>query len=97
MSMSAGGSLGVTFPDGTNTAPVNVTDKLGPALTDTANILTINPPSIFSGTGGLTANGTTYTTAPPLTYSSSYFIAAGMSCAHIKRYFSRCSSSYHSS
>lgn len=64
MSMVAGGTLGITFPDSTTTTAANVTTKLGPALTDTANVLTINSGSVFHGTNGLFANSQTYTTAP---------------------------------
>jgi len=64
MTMVVGGSNGVTYPDSTNTTAANVTVKLSPALTDSANVLTINSGVIVGGTSGLRANGITYTTAP---------------------------------
>ena len=75
MTMVVGGTLGVTFPDSTTLAASAVTGALGPALTDTANVMTINPVVIVDGTNGLYANGTVYATVPPITIS--YLIVAG--------------------
>lgn len=63
MSLIAGGSLGITWPDSTTTAAGSVTAKLTPAITDTANIMTINPNVIIDGTNGIYANNTIYKTA----------------------------------
>ena len=76
MTMVAGGSNGITFPDTTNTSAANVTVAYQPGLTDTNNILTINS-AVFNGTSGLTVNGVTYSTARILTYSASYLLVAG--------------------
>ena len=64
MSMVAGGSSGITYPNATNTSAATVTAKLAPALTDTANTLYIGQGVVFSGTSGLLANGVLYATAP---------------------------------
>lgn len=71
MAMTVGGTLGVTFPDSTTVSAAIVNSNFSPALTDTANVLTVGAPNsganqgrvIIDGTNGLTANGTTYTTA----------------------------------
>lgn len=66
MTISAGGSSGIVFPD-TTTLPANqITTYLSPGLTDTANVLTANPSAKlvqFNGTTGLTVNGATLTSA----------------------------------
>ena len=77
MTMTAGGSSGITFPDSTTLAAINVTTALSPGITDTANVMTINGVTIFNGTAGLTVNGITYTTVPPLTVTASYLTVAG--------------------
>jgi hypothetical protein len=64
MTMIAGGSNGITFPDGSNTSAATVTSKFSPAITDTANVMQVNSGVNFNGTTGLFANNTTYTTAP---------------------------------
>jgi hypothetical protein len=61
--MVMGGSSGVTFPDSTNLPASAVSAALSPAVTDTANVMTIQPNVVVAGTTGLTANGTTYTSA----------------------------------
>ena len=63
MSLIAGGSLGITWPDSTTTAAASVTAKLTPAITDTANVMTIQPTVVIDGTNGIYANNTRYTTA----------------------------------
>jgi hypothetical protein len=63
MSLIVGGSSGITWPDSTTTSAANVTAKLTPAITDTANIMTIQPSVIIDGTNGIYANNTRYTTA----------------------------------
>ena len=63
MSLIVGGSSGITWPDSTTTAAGSVTAKLTPAITDTANIMTINPNVIIDGTNGIYANNTIYKTA----------------------------------
>lgn len=63
MSLTVGGTLGITWPDSTTTAAASVTAKLTPAITDTANVMTINSNVIIDGTNGIYANGTRYTTA----------------------------------
>ena len=63
MSLVVGGSLGITWPDSTTTAAASVTAKLTPAITDTANVMTINSNVIIDGTNGIYANGIRYTTA----------------------------------
>ena len=63
MSLVVGGSLGVTWPDTTTTSAANVTAKLTPAITDTANVMTIQPTVVIDGTNGIYANNTRYTTA----------------------------------
>ena len=63
MSMIVGGSSGITWPDSTTTAAASVTAKLIPAITDTANVMTINPVVTIDGTNGIYANNTRYTTA----------------------------------
>lgn len=63
MSLIVGGSLGVTWPDTTTTSAANVTAKLTPAITDTADVMTINPSVVLNGTNGIYANNTLYTTA----------------------------------
>jgi hypothetical protein len=60
MTMIVGGSLGVTFPIGSTTAPTYVTSQLGPGITDTSNVLTINGISSLDGTTGVTTNGIVY-------------------------------------
>jgi len=58
MTMTAGGSSGIVFPDST-TIPANaVTTYLSPGITDTANVMTINPSTSFNGTTGLVVNST---------------------------------------
>ena len=64
MTMIAGGSAGITFPDSTNTPAASVTTKFTPGITDTANVMTIYGNTNFNGTSGLTVNSVTYTTAP---------------------------------
>jgi hypothetical protein len=64
MSMIVGGSIGITFPDSTNTPAANVTSTFAPAITNTANVMTIKNNVKFDGTTGLYANNLTYTTAP---------------------------------
>jgi hypothetical protein len=64
MAMIVGGSNGITFPDSTNTSAATVTSKFSPAITDTANVMTIKNNVKFDGTAGLYANNLTYTTAP---------------------------------
>ena len=76
MTMVAGGSAGITFPDSTVTAANAVTASYSPGITDTSNALTINS-AIFNGTSGLTVNGTTYSTAPILSYTVTYLLVAG--------------------
>ena len=63
MALTVGGSSGITWPDTTTTSAANVTAKLTPAITDTANVMTINPNVIMDGTNGIYANNTRYTTA----------------------------------
>ena len=63
MTLIVGGTLGITWPDNTTTSAANVTAKLTPAITDTANVMTINPFIIMDGTNGIYANNTRYTTA----------------------------------
>lgn len=63
MSLVVGGSLGITWPDSTTTAAASVTAKLTPAITDTANVMTIQPTVIMDGTNGIYANNTVYRTA----------------------------------
>ena len=63
MSIIVGGTLGITWPDSTTTAAASVTAKLTPAITDTANVMTIQPLVIMDGTNGIYANNTRYTTA----------------------------------
>jgi hypothetical protein len=64
MTMIAGGSNGITFPNSSNTSASTVTSKFSPAITDTANVMKVNSGVKFNGTTGLFANNTTYTTAP---------------------------------
>ena len=64
MTMTAGGSAGITFPDSTNTPAASVTTKFTPGITDTTNVMTISGNTNFDGTSGLTVNSVTYTTAP---------------------------------
>ena len=61
--MIVGGTLGVTYPDGTTLPAANVTTSLSPALTDTSNILTVTPAAILDGSNGIYANGKVYTSA----------------------------------
>ena len=63
MALTVGGSSGITWPDSTATAAASVTAKLTPAITDTTNVMTINPSVIMDGTNGIYANNTRYTTA----------------------------------
>lgn len=63
MSIILGGTNGVTWNDSTNTPAGSVTAKLSPAITDTANVMTIALPIIVTGSTGIYANGTNYTTA----------------------------------
>ena len=63
MALTVGGSSGITWPDSTTTSAANVTAKLTPAITDTANVMIINPFVIMDGTNGIYANNTRYTTA----------------------------------
>jgi hypothetical protein len=63
MTLIVGGTLGITWPDNTTTSAANVAAKLTPAITDTANVMTINPFIIMDGTNGIYANNTRYTTA----------------------------------
>lgn len=63
MSLVLGGSSGITWPDSTTTAAGSVTAKLTPAITDTANVMTINYPVNMDGTNGIYANNTRYYTA----------------------------------
>jgi hypothetical protein len=63
MSLSVGGTSGITWPDSTTTAAASVTAKLTPAITDTANVMTIQPLVIMDGTNGIYANNTVYRTA----------------------------------
>ena len=67
MTMVMGGTSGVTFPDATNLPASGVTAALSPAVTDTANVMTITQPVTVNGTSGLTANGTTYTSSSAFT------------------------------
>jgi hypothetical protein len=62
MAITVGGTLGVTWPDATTTSAANVTNYLGPAITDTANVMTINSKVNIDGTNGIYANGNIYTT-----------------------------------
>jgi len=64
MTMIVGGSAGVTYPDGTVLTAASVTSQLGPAITDTSNIMTINPLVRIDGTNGIYANGTRIITSP---------------------------------
>ena len=64
MTMTAGVSAGITFPDSTNTPASSVTTNFTPSITDTANVMTISGNTNFNGTSGLTVNSVTYTTAP---------------------------------
>jgi hypothetical protein len=63
MAIIIGGSSGITWPDSTTTSAANVTAKLTPAITDTANVMTIQGNVKFDGTNGIFANNTIYTTA----------------------------------
>jgi hypothetical protein len=63
MSLSVGGTSGITWADSTTTAAASVTAKLTPAITDTANVMTIQPLVIMDGTNGIYANNTVYRTA----------------------------------
>jgi hypothetical protein len=63
MAITAGGSFGVTFPDSSNTPATGVTAQLGPAITDTANVMSILGKVVFDGTNGIYANGSVYTAA----------------------------------
>jgi hypothetical protein len=63
MSLVLGGSSGITWPDSTTTAAGSVTAKLTPAITDTSNVMTIQPAVIMDGTNGIYANNTRYYTA----------------------------------
>lgn len=63
MTMTLGGSSGVTYPNSTNTPAASVTAKFTPWITDTANVMTILKNVSVSGTSGLTVNSTLYTTA----------------------------------
>jgi hypothetical protein len=63
MSLSVGGTSGITWPDSTTTAAASVTAKLTPAITDTANVMTIQPLVTMDGTNGIYANNTVYGTA----------------------------------
>ena len=63
MAMTVGGSAGITWPDTTTTSAANVTAKLTPAITNTANVMTVNPNVVINGTIGIYANNTLYTTA----------------------------------
>lgn len=66
MTISAGGSSGIVFPDSTTLPASEVTGYLAPGLTDTANVLTANPtakPVQFNGTTGVTVNGATLSSA----------------------------------
>lgn len=76
MSMIMGGTSGVTFPNSTNLPASNVTALLNPAVTDTANVMTIQPNVIVDGTNGLYANGTVYT-SPATSFSLSHWIIGG--------------------
>lgn len=62
MAITAGGTLGVTWPDATTTAAADVTGYLGPAITDTTNIMTVIGKVIIDGTNGIYANEAIYTT-----------------------------------
>lgn len=63
MAITVGGSSGVTFPDSSNTPASGVTTRLGPAITDTANVMTIQGGVVFDGTNGIYANGNLYSVA----------------------------------
>jgi hypothetical protein len=63
MAIIVGGSSGITWPDSTTTSAANVTAKLTPAITDTANVMFIKPLVTIDGTNGIYANNTRYTTA----------------------------------
>lgn len=63
MTMTLGGTSGVTYPDSTNTPASGVTAKFTPWITDTANVMTLRNKINVSGTSGVTVNGTLYTTA----------------------------------
>lgn len=63
MSISLGGSSGIVWADSTTTSAANVTTKLSPAVTNTANTMYINLPTKVIGSVGIYANNTTYTTA----------------------------------
>lgn len=63
MAITVGGSHGVTFPDSSNTPASGVTGQLAPAITDTANVMTINGTTRMVGSTGIYANDTLYTQA----------------------------------
>jgi len=63
MTLAVGGTSGITWPDSTTTSAANVTSKLTPAITDTANVMTIQPLVSIDGTNGIYANNTVYRTA----------------------------------
>jgi hypothetical protein len=59
MSIIAGGSNGITFPNSTNTPAACVTTQFTPYITDTSNVMTVNPSVKFCGANGvITPNGT---------------------------------------
>ena len=63
MTTTVGGSSGVVFPDTTNLPAGQVTTYLTPGMTDTANVMTIQPNTQVNGTTGLRVNNTTVSSA----------------------------------
>lgn len=60
MSVIAGGSNGITYPDATNTPAASITTIYSPAITDTTNIMSVQAGAKFIGTTGVYANGYIY-------------------------------------
>jgi hypothetical protein len=77
MSVIAGGTLGVTFPDGTTTPAADVNTQFSPYITDTANVMVIGAntngaPVYFVGSTGVkTPVGTQTTSRPAVSYTYS--------------------------
>ena len=54
MSVIVGGSNGVTYNDSSNTPAADVTEVLGPKITDTANVMRLNSGTSITGSKGIT-------------------------------------------